>query len=126
LKYCDWNGKPAVLGVLRASAITEPGRCFAEADFEAVTTAGVPMPEDEWRARFEPEFGPLRPLHPDLDPDMMAEGLRALVMGRTLQRTANDRGDTQMYVRGATMEEGAAAMLRHLTREAENREREGN
>jgi hypothetical protein len=126
LKYCDWNGRPAVFGVLRASAITEPGRCFAAADFEAVTTGGVPMTEEEWRARFEPRFGPLHPPHPDLDPDKLAEGLRALVMGRTLQQAAKDRGDTEMYVRGATMEEGAAAMLRHLTRQAESREREGN
>jgi hypothetical protein len=126
MKYCDWNGRPAVYGVLRAKAITEPGRVFTEVDFEAVSTRGVAMGEAEWRARFEPAFGPLHPLHPDLDPDGLTKAIRALVMGRTLQQSAKGCGDTEMYVRGATMEEGAIAMLRHMTREAETREREGN
>ncbi|BBF92453.1 hypothetical protein [Blastochloris tepida] len=63
MKFVDWDWRPAVLSDKASSAFAmlEPRGPWVQVDAADVAyTAGV-MSEAAWRAKFEPEFGPLVP-----------------------------------------------------------------
>ncbi|TAK47146.1 MAG: hypothetical protein EPO23_11890 [Xanthobacteraceae bacterium] len=58
--FCNWDWRPAVLlpGV-SAFAVTRPGGEWREVDGSDVAHTASVMSEADWRAAFEPDFGPL-------------------------------------------------------------------
>lgn len=61
ITFCDWDRRPAVLvePQFQAFAVLSPGKPWSMVDdADVINTAGV-MTEADWRAKFEPRFGPL-------------------------------------------------------------------
>ncbi|MDQ0392596.1 hypothetical protein [Labrys monachus] len=60
MTFCDWDWRPAVLfNTSSAFAMLKPNGPWVSVDaLDVWATAGV-MSEEDWRSKFEEEFGPL-------------------------------------------------------------------
>ncbi|TGP49714.1 hypothetical protein EN873_27620 [bacterium M00.F.Ca.ET.230.01.1.1] len=59
--FVDWDNRPAIIGKGGAYAMLEPNSPWVRVSAASVGSDGDLLDEEEWRQRFEEEFGKLDP-----------------------------------------------------------------